>query len=235
VIPSCEVCGKVMHWGLSLRRGYTCNLSCGKILMYKNNPGKSYFNRMTKEHRDKTNLAVSESSKRRWKEDLNYRTKMTKLISDMNNNPNSNCGFKNLMINGHPRVGFAKLWEDQEFRRKTTVSIKGYHESVKCGVIPYRSSLELQFMEILDGNPNVDSYEYEPEGIPYTLEGKPHKYYPDFLITWTNGRQEVIEIKPSSELQTIKNKAKFDSAQLYYEELGIKFNVLTELSLSDGG
>jgi hypothetical protein len=33
----------------------------------------------------------------------------------------------------------------------------------------------------------------------------------------------------------MKNKAKFDSAQLHYEELGIKFNVLTELSLSDGG
>lgn len=181
--------------------------------------------------------AVSFSNKKRWKEDLDYRTKMSKLSKELVNNPNSGAGFKNLLNANHPRVGFAKLWEDQEFRRKTTVSIKGYHESIKCGVVPYRSSLELRFMEMLDGNSNVDSYEYEPEGIPYTLEGKPHKYYPDFLITWTNGRQEVIEIKPSSELQTIKNKAKFDSAQFYYEELGIKFNVLTEtiLTLSDGG
>jgi len=185
----------------------------------------------------KVSLAVSESLKRKWKEDLDYRSKMTKLISNMINDPNSGVGFKNLMINGHPKVGFAKLWEDEEFRKKTTVSIKGYHESIKCGVVPYRSSLELRFMELLDHNDEIDCYEYEPVGIPYKFQGRDHKYYPDFLITWKDGTQEVIEIKPSCNINTSKNVAKFNAVQEFYEESMVKFNILTEttLSLSDGG
>lgn len=121
--------------------------------------------------------------------------------------------------------------------------------------IIYRSSWELDFCKFLDNNPNILEWVSEPFGIPYfnEIDKKYHKYYPDFLISYKNKEgkliKELIEIKPSTQVQEpttvgkkskqqlyerltyIKNICKWKAAQEFCNNSGITFRILTESKL----
>jgi len=78
-------------------------------------------------------------------------------------------------------------------------------------VITFRSALELTFFRIFQEDDSIESWDYEPERIPYTHRGKAHKTIIDAIIRYKDGRTEYIEIKPSKkvgdELVRVKARA----------------------------
>ena len=114
--------------------------------------------------------------------------------------------------------------------------------------IIYRSSWELQCMAYFDKNPDIIWWASEEMAIPYRspIDGKRHRYFPDFIIKTSNGEVIMIEVKPAYQsrppekksrvtkkyLNEVKtwgiNQAKWKAAQSYCADRKWKFQVLTE-------
>lgn len=112
----------------------------------------------------------------------------------------------------------------------------------------YRSSWELKFMTNLDEHPSILKWASESIRIPYINPLKADRiseYVPDFMIQYVDaaGKQyvELIEIKPSSQttlegagrsasnqLAVAVNAAKWEQAQAWCAQKGIRFRVLNE-------
>jgi len=107
----------------------------------------------------------------------------------------------------------------------------------------------------LDDNPNVIEWSNEEIIIPYLspVDGKWHRYFPDFYVKSRNrsGKVEslIIEVKPSKQAQAPQkrsrvtrqyirevvtwgvNEAKWQAAMKYCEDKNWKFIVVTEKEL----
>jgi hypothetical protein len=57
------------------------------------------------------------------------------------------------------------------------------------------------------------------------------KYYPDFVVTWSDGRREVIEIKPARRVHNPKNTKKTIAAGDWCVSQGMTYKILTEHEL----
>ena len=135
------------------------------------------------------------------------------------------------------------------FRPKNPQKYKGDAKN-----IVYRSSWELRVMKWMDDNPNVIWWASEELLIRYRspVDQRIHRYFPDFILRVKRkaGLEKtlVIEVKPHS--QTIKpvqkrktkkfiseaatyaiNQEKWRAADLFCQEHGWEFLVLTEKDL----
>lgn len=121
--------------------------------------------------------------------------------------------------------------------------------------IVYRSRWELKLMMYLDDHKDILSWSSEEVIIPYRspIDGKIHRYFPDFKVTKINkeGNKEtaLIEIKPLSQTHPPKkqpkitkryltevktwgiNEAKWKAAQSYCLDRGWSFHIFTEKEL----
>ena len=121
--------------------------------------------------------------------------------------------------------------------------------------IIYRSLWELKFMKYCDSNQNILEWGSEEFFIPYTspVDGKRHRYYPDFYIKLKEStgqvKKYVIEIKPKKQCiepkpqkkktkgyiyevcEYAKNQAKWKAASEYCKDRMVEFKVLTENEL----
>lgn len=120
-----------------------------------------------------------------------------------------------------------------------------------CNII-YRSSWERRFLYYCDMNENVLEYSSEEKCVPYRspIDGKIHRYFPDFLIKVkeANGtiKKYMIEIKPKKQTapppkpkrqtkgyiaeayEYARNQAKWEAAREWCRDRGYEFKVLTE-------
>ncbi len=118
----------------------------------------------------------------------------------------------------------------------------------------YRSSWEWSFMRFCDTNPSIQKWASEAVKIPYRdpLTGKQTIYVPDFFIQYVDkmGKMnvELIEVKPASQTilervgknkynqaQYVKNQAKWQAANIWCKQQGIKFRILNENDLFHQG
>lgn len=76
-----------------------------------------------------------------------------------------------------------------------------------------RSPLEQMIYQRWEKDDDVLRYEVEPLRIPYTLDGKTHHYIPDALVHTKDGARKLVEIKVSGEMETEKNRRKFEAAR----------------------
>ena len=124
--------------------------------------------------------------------------------------------------------------------------------------IIYRSGWELKFMLYLDSRSDVLQWSSEEIIVPYRspVDGRPHRYFVDFLVTTINkdGKKEttLIEIKPAAQTKppVLKegtspksrkyinevftwgvNQAKWKAATAYCADRGWSFKILTENEL----
>lgn len=127
--------------------------------------------------------------------------------------------------------------------------------------IIYRSLWELKLMNYLDTHPNVIQWASEEFVVRYKspIDGKYHRYFPDFWIRQKNkqGLEEVIvvEVKPASQTKapdlskklTAKgrtsrryinevrtygiNQAKWKACNEYCKDRGWQFKIMTEKEL----
>jgi hypothetical protein len=131
------------------------------------------------------------------------------------------------------RVG--KRLSIEHARKWITAVSRGYisyHESPKIGRVLCRSSWEKEAFELLDNDPKVKSYKSEPFGIPYMCEGIERYYYPDLLIEYIDSSKELVEIKPSFRLLTVKVQLKLLAATKWSLENKTQFSVWTEHELA---
>jgi len=110
-----------------------------------------------------------------------------------------------------------------------------------------RSSWETVFMRLLDEHPGVSQWASESIKIPYRdpLTGKYTIYVPDFFIVYNdkNGKKhaEVVEVKPKNQTlrenvgksrynqeQYVKNMAKWEAANKWCKQQGVRFRVVSE-------
>lgn len=110
-----------------------------------------------------------------------------------------------------------------------------------------RSSWEFVFMRMLDEHQGVENWASESVQIPYRdpLTGKYTIYVPDFFILYNDKKgmkhAELVEIKPSNQTlrdkvgksiynqeQYIKNLSKWEAANAWCKQKGIKFRVINE-------
>ena len=118
--------------------------------------------------------------------------------------------------------------------------------------IVYRSLWERKYMIYCDSTPSILEWGSEEIIIPYRspLDGKSHRYYPDFYIKVRekSGKisRYIVEIKPKKQtkpphgkdkrtkayrnavLTFAKNKAKWNAAENYCDDRQMKFLILTE-------
>ena len=101
--------------------------------------------------------------------------------------------------------------------------------------ISYRSSWEKRAIELLEDDPDVTSFQFEPMRIPYMRVegGREHlrNYVPDFLVTYANGQKVLIEVKPECYLDAGVNVAKFAAAREWCEQNAATFRVWTQTDL----
>lgn len=121
--------------------------------------------------------------------------------------------------------------------------------------IVYRSGWELKLMLFLDDRKDIIQWSSEELIIPYRspIDGKKHRYYPDFVVTKINkeGKKEtiLIEVKPLAQTKPPKksknitkkyitevktwgvNEAKWKAATEYCKDRGWSFQILTEQDL----
>lgn len=119
----------------------------------------------------------------------------------------------------------------------------------------YRSRWELVLMKKLDEHPDVLEWSSEEIVIPYRspIDGKLHRYFPDFYVKRKNREGVVesiiIEVKPYAQTLEPKvqsnitkryiqevhtygiNKSKWTQAQEYCKDRGWKFMIFTEHEL----
>ena len=110
-----------------------------------------------------------------------------------------------------------------------------------------RSSWEFVFMRMLDEHQGVQNWASESVQIPYRdpLTGRQTIYVPDFFIVYQdkNGQKhaELVEVKPASQTsidkvgksrynqeQYIRNMAKWEAANAWCKQQGIRFRIVNE-------
>ena len=71
--------------------------------------------------------------------------------------------------------------------------------------IIYRSLWERSFMKYCDDNPDVVEWGSEEIVVPYIspIDGKRHRYFPDFYVKTSKGDKFLVEIKPKSPDQNL--------------------------------
>ncbi|MFK7114663.1 TnsA endonuclease N-terminal domain-containing protein [Flavobacterium oreochromis] len=104
--------------------------------------------------------------------------------------------------------------------------------------IQFESSLERDFIYLLEFDRKVSSYLEQPVEIIYTdSKGKKRKYTPDFIVTYHDKfkKTEIIEIKYESELLKKKGdlEEKFECARKYCIENGFVFKVISDKYIRD--
>jgi len=105
-----------------------------------------------------------------------------------------------------------------------TRHVTGVYNCKKCkDAVRFKSSWELTAMMFWDDQIDVESYKYEP--FIFNI-GNNRRTIPDFLITYTDGRKEIVEIKPTaiSKLSTISEK--LDLTKKAVEKTGISYRLI---------
>lgn len=109
---------------------------------------------------------------------------------------------------------------------------KGTFTSKRQGIsIKYQSGWELKFLESFEKSDEIVCFNRPSFHIPYTYKGIHRKYYPDVLIEYKNGLQELIEIKPIKFLRRPVVKAKALAARKYCKQNNLIYKFLTESQL----
>ena len=142
-----------------------------------------------------------------------------------------------------------------KFKPKNRAKYKGDHTA-----ITYRSLWELRFMRYLDTTPSVLKWSSEEIVIPYRspIDGRRHRYFPDFWIKVKTSeglvKESLIEVKPKAQCSPPKgappkdrrkrgrfirevktwgiNEAKWKAAKAYCDDRKWGWKILTEDDLT---
>ena len=112
------------------------------------------------------------------------------------------------------------------------------------GPIIFRSSYERKFVAWLESCDKVSRWTSENVSIPYLwVDGKMHRYYPDYFVEMVDGSRILVEIKPYNQThqpvnvneynlrEWSKNKSKWEAALEFCKRNNMKFQIITEKTI----
>ena len=113
-------------------------------------------------------------------------------------------------------------------------NIIGQFPSLKMKrMIWFESTIERDFIYILEYDSGVVHFEEQPLTIEYATGSKFHKYTPDFKIE-TVESVILVDCKPESEAERVEHRIKFDAAAEWCEERAWDFQVVTDRDIREG-
>lgn len=103
-------------------------------------------------------------------------------------------------------------------------------QPVSTGITEHESALERDFVTLtrfLDAGVAVIS---QPTTIRFQHAGERRRYTPDFLVGWSDGRHELIEVKYRADLYAgwVRFKPAFAAARGWAHAQGARFQIATE-------
>lgn len=173
----------------------------------------------------------------RSQEDMDKFVKMLKESAKLRKQRDPHCYDKFLeAAHKNQSKRLVELWKDEQYREKMSKKCKRQHETGNLNPMGYapkeksyfyesirmRSSWEVKLAEILDSH-NI-RFEYETLQVDYELDGKSHRYYPDFYLPECN---VLLEVKPQYKLNNPDVIAKRESSI----KLGYRYKFVTEKEL----
>lgn len=113
--------------------------------------------------------------------------------------------------------------------RKNPIYEYGEFDS-KFGKLVYNSSYERKFIELILQLSNLTKLVSQPDDyiIPYNWDdGSEHLYYPDFYLEYSS-KKYIIEIKPSTDIESNKVQWKIDASLKYLNNLDITYVLISD-------
>jgi hypothetical protein len=103
-------------------------------------------------------------------------------------------------------------------------------QPLSTGITEHESALERDFVTLtrfLDAGATVTS---QPTTIRFQHAGDRRRYTPDFLVGWSDGRHELIEVKYRADLYAgwVRFKPAFAAAREWAHAQGARFRIATE-------
>lgn len=96
-------------------------------------------------------------------------------------------------------------------------------------LVPWESSLERDFLTLLEFNQMVGAYHAQPEVLEWTDGlGKRWRSVPDVRLSLRDGRERVVEVKYLRDAIETKTHHKHAGMHAAYMTLGVSFQVVTE-------
>lgn len=103
------------------------------------------------------------------------------------------------------------------------------------GTAAFESTLERDFLVLLEFSPEVDQFEVQPVTIEWLNDqGKQRKYTPDVLVSYVSGNPPTLfEVKYRSDLKKdwVVLRPKFKAAIHYAKAQGWRFRIVTEVEI----
>jgi hypothetical protein len=99
--------------------------------------------------------------------------------------------------------------------------------------VEHESALERDFVLLASFRDPAAEISSQPVTIRFPASGKARRYTPDFLVCWSDGRRELVEIKYRSDLfdQWQNLRPAFEAARGWAREHGGTFRIATERSI----
>jgi hypothetical protein len=110
---------------------------------------------------------------------------------------------------------------------------RGKFPSKKLGrMVHWESLLERDAIYQFEYHPKIVKYQEQPSiEIYYDKEGRPHRYFPDFLVTFEDDDELLVEIKHVCDLTSKKAREKYQNIAKRFEEQGRRFRIMTEVDI----
>jgi hypothetical protein len=134
-------------------------------------------------------------------------------------------------------MGWRRKPPGSDVRRVCAIgnNIRGVVTNKVGRIVQYESFAERSLLLRLERNPLVCDYASQPETLSYiTPDGKSHRYTPDFMVWYRNGRIELHEVTLSSRTERIQQQARMTAAREICQERGWYYIVHTEQTLPQG-
>lgn len=110
---------------------------------------------------------------------------------------------------------------------------RGKEPFLKTGdMIHWESFLERNFIRLADFDLSVEEIYHQPICIEYTINGKKHKYYPDYKMISENNRVTIVEVKTERFFNKPKNILKYEAGRKFCEEMGWDYKIFTEREIN---
>ena len=99
-----------------------------------------------------------------------------------------------------------------------------YVETLKGGRVFCRSSYEVKYAQVLDDDPQVIAFAHERVRVDYFWQGRQHRTIVDFIVTHSDGRVTLDEVKPAWQISYYPQiRVKMLAAKAYAEERGFSY------------
>ncbi|WP_404468920.1 Tn7 transposase TnsA N-terminal domain-containing protein [Sutcliffiella horikoshii] len=123
----------------------------------------------------------------------------------------------------------------RKIKASNKMSTRGKHHSSKMfKMIPWESTLERDFIKLLDFDQTIEFFHFQPLQIDFLYQGKRRKYFPDFLVQRKNGKSYIYEVKAFSKVNEPENILKFQVGYRYCSENDMTYKIVTEKDIRKG-